>query len=74
MASYAAGNATVTECFFDGEIITYLNSTFDGFFNQYTGDFEICIGGVYGSVCDIGWNDAAARAFCRDQFGSNYGT
>ena len=64
---------TIRECFNEGEIISYLNYTFDGLFSRYEGDFEICIGGVYGSVCDIGWDDAAAQAFCRDRYGSNYG-
>ena len=71
--SPVAGNATARECFFEGDVIPYLNFTSDGIFSQYEGDFEICIGGLYGSVCDIGWDDNAAQAFCRDRVGSSYG-
>ena len=62
-----------SECFSDGSILSYFNYTFNGLSNQYEGDFEVCIGGFYGSVCDIGWDQVAAQAVCRDQFGSNYG-
>ena len=70
---HAVGNATIRECFSEGDIISNLTFTSNGLFSRYEGDFEICIGGLYGSVCDIGWDDAAAQAFCRDRYGSNYG-
>ena len=62
-----------SECFYEGSIMSYFNYTFRGQLNQYEGEFEVCIGGLYGSVCDIGWDQAAAEAVCRDQFGSRYG-
>ena len=63
-----------SECSFEGEILSNFNYTSTGgLFSRYEGHFEICIGGFYGSVCDIGWNQAAAQALCRDRFGSNYG-
>ena len=71
---HAVVNATVRECFNEEQIISYLSFTSDGLLGRYEGDFEICIGGLYGSVCDIGWDDAAAQAFCCDRYGSNYGT
>ena len=79
---HAVDNGTVTptppgngtfECTYEGDIISYFNSTPDGLTSQYEGEFEICIGGFYGSVCDIGWDEAAAQALCRDRFGYNYG-
>ena len=88
MLSDTAGNSTVTptppttttppgngsfECSYEGDILTYFNYTSDGVLSRNEGEFEICIGGRYGSVCDIGWDEAAAQALCRDRFGSNYG-
>ncbi len=29
---------------------------------------EICLGGEYAGICDVGWNDRAARVAC-NQFG-----
>ena len=66
------GNGTF-ECTYEGDVINYFNQTSSGPLGQYEGVFEICVGGFYGSVCDIGWDEAAAQAFCRGQFGSNYG-
>ena len=61
------------ECFFEGDVRPYFNFTFDGQRSSYEGEFEVCIRGSYGSVCDIGWNQVAAQAVCRDRFGSFYG-
>ena len=33
--------------------------------NEYEGRVEICMSGVWGSVCDSGWDDADAYAVCR---------
>ena len=62
-----------TECFFEGQIIPYFNDTSDGQLSRFEGTFEICIGGFYGSVCDISWNEAAAQTLCQSQYGSRYG-
>ena len=60
------------ECGDDGRILSYFNYTYNGPLSQIEGEFEVCIGGFYGSVCDIGWDQAAAQAVCRNQFGSRY--
>ena len=62
-----------SECFYEGSIMSYFNYTSRGLLSQYEGEFEVCIGGLYGSVCDIGWDQTAAQAVCRDQYGSRYG-
>ncbi len=28
--------------------------------------------GVYGAVCDLGWDQLDAQVFCREQFGDEY--
>ena len=61
------------ECFIQGEILPYLNETSHRGLRSFQGTFEICIGGLYGSVCDIGWNQSAAQTLCRDLYGSEYG-
>ena len=61
------------DCSYEGQISTNFTQISNGLFSRYEGVFEVCIGGVLGSVCDIGWNEAAARAICSGQFGSNYG-
>ena len=33
--------------------------------NAYEGRVELCINGVWGSVCDSGWDDREAHAVCR---------
>ena len=38
-------------------------STSDGY-SFYGGRVEVCQDGVYGAVCDIGWNREAAQATC----------
>lgn len=60
------------ECSVEGELLNYFNSSFVDYLRHYEGAFEICIGGLYGSVCDIGWNQAAAQAVCHSQFGEGY--
>ena len=66
------GNGTF-DCSYEGQISTNFSLIGNGLLSQYEGVFEVCIGGVLGSVCDIGWNEAAAQAICRNRFGSNYG-
>ena len=66
------GNGTF-DCSYDGQIIGNFTQFTIGALSRYEGIFEVCIGGVLGSVCDIGWNETAAQAICRDQFGYNYG-
>ena len=61
-----------TECFIQGEILPYLNETLYRGLRSFQGTFEICTGSLYGSVCDIGWNQSAAQALCRHLYGSNY--
>ena len=60
------------ECFVEGEVLSYFNDTSHGGLSRFEGTFEICIGGYYGSVCDIGWNQAATQTLCHSQFGSRY--
>ena len=62
------------ECFVEGLVFLFFNDTLDGQLSRFQGTFEICIGGFYGSVCDIGWNQAAAQTLCQSQFGSRYGS
>lgn len=64
---------TTIECFSDGELILVFNGTSHEQLSHFEGTFEICVGGVYGSVCDNGWNQAAAQAVCHSQFGNSYG-
>ena len=33
--------------------------------NEYEGRVEICMNGVWGSVCDSGWGDTDAYAVCK---------
>ena len=47
-----------TDCV-DGEIGLFGGS------NYLEGRVEICINGVWGFVCDDGWNDVAAGVVCR---------
>lgn len=61
------------ECSYEGQINANFTEIGNGILSRYEGVFEVCIGGVLGSVCDIGWNEAAAQAICRDRFGYNYG-
>ena len=55
---------------FDGDVRT-VNTTFSSyevngdFFNIENGTFEVCLGGVYGSVCDLGWSNEDAAVLCR---------
>lgn len=37
----------------------------DGVFDQQ-GRVEICTNGIWGTICDQGWDDADARILCRD--------
>ena len=36
-----------------------------GYLSIVEGTFEQCIGGFYGPVCDIGWDERDATAFCQ---------
>jgi hypothetical protein len=60
------------ECFIQGEILPYLNETSYRGLRSFQGTFEICIGDLYGSVCDIGWNQLAVQTLCRDLYGNEY--
>jgi hypothetical protein len=61
-------------CSYEGQLSANFTQINNGALGRFEGVIEVCIGGVVGSVCDIGWNEAAAQAVCRDRFGSNYGT
>ena len=61
------------ECSVEGEVLPGFNDTSNGLFSRFEGTFEVCVDGLYGSVCDIGWNLEAAQVVCHDQFGSKYG-
>ena len=66
------GNTTF-DCSYEGEIRANFTQTSSGVLGRFEGVIEVCVGGDLGSVCDIGWDEAAAQAVCRDRFGSNYG-
>ena len=57
----------------DGEIRTDFVNISRGQFRQFEGTFDICAGGLFGRVCDIGWNQLAAQAVCRREFGDGFG-
>ena len=61
------------ECSIQGEILPYLVERSHRGLRSFQGTFEICIGGLYGSVCDIGWNQLAAQTLCGDLYGNEYG-
>ena len=61
------------ECLTDGNLISHLNDTSVGQLIRFEGTFEVCIAGLYGSVCDLTWNLAAAQAVCRSLFDNSYG-
>ena len=50
----------------DGEI------RLNGGQSQAEGIVEICFGGVWGTICDDGWDDSDARVACR-QLGYSHG-
>ena len=53
--------------------ITYSNIIVNGeYLSVVEGAAEQCIDGFLGPVCDIGWDDVDATAFCRRFQGSNY--
>ena len=61
------------ECSVEGQVLPDFNNTSDGVLGRFEGTFEICIERLYGSVCDVGWNQEAAQTLCHSQFGSRYG-
>ena len=69
----AAATGPSVECSVEGEVLPDFNDTLDRPFSRLEGTFEVCVEGLYGSVCDIGWNLEAAQTLCHDQFGSGYG-
>ena len=53
---------------------TYSNVLVNGdYLSIVEGTFEQCIGGFYGPVCDIGWDERDATAFCQGFQGTDYG-
>ena len=52
------GNGTF-DCNYEGQIIANFTQFRIGALSRYEGVFEVCIGSVLGSVCDIGWNETA---------------
>lgn len=67
-----ATTAPPIECSVEGEVLPYFSETSDGRVQVFQGTFEICIGGLYGSVCDITWNQSVAQALCHNQFGRKF--
>ena len=41
--------------------------------NNASGRVEVCLGGLWGTVCDHGWTNNDANTVCR-QLGYNHGT
>ena len=50
---------TARTCFVDGAIRLSGRST------SREGRVEMCLGGVWGTICDDGWSTADARVVCR---------
>ena len=42
--------------------------------NEYEGRAEVCVNGVWGSICHNGWDKSDANAFCGQLGYSSYGT
>lgn len=61
------------ECSIQGQTLSYFNETSYRGLRAFQGTLEICIGNLYGSVCDIGWNQSAALTFCQHIYGHDYG-
>ena len=61
------------ECLVEGQVFPVFHDTSGGQLSRFEGTFDICIGGLIGSVCDIGWNQEAAQTLCHSQFGNRYG-
>ena len=60
-------NATVQPTCSDGEFeiaLTNFNLNSDRMSGLVTGRVEVCYNSAYGSVCDIGWDEADARVLC----------
>ncbi len=47
---------------------TTLSPSGNGLEATVTTGIEVCLGGVFGGICDVGWDDRDARVAC-NQFG-----
>jgi hypothetical protein len=58
----------------DGQFLV-VNVTYEDFLGQfiggltYTARVVVCLDGVFGSVCDVDWDQDDATVFCRSDFG-----
>ena len=59
-----------SQCFTDGEF-SVVNITYDNFLGQFVGrglnftaKVVVCQDGVYGSLCDVNWDQNDANVFC----------
>ena len=58
--SYNASVIIVWPLACNGSVVRLVNGIFDG-----SGRVEVCIGGVWGTVCDDGWDDVDASVVCQ---------
>ena len=74
LPSSTTGGPDVPVCFSDGEVNSgpFIYS-YNGPLTSFEGPVEICVNGLYESVCDIGWDEVDAQALCRYQLGGNVG-
>ena len=47
-------------------------TTYDGNLRIYTGRVEVCINGIYHSICNIGWDNHDAQVVCNQIYSSRY--
>ena len=59
MRLYILPSLKARNCFVEGEIRLERGST------SREGRVEVCLGGVWGTVCDNGWGVVDARVVCR---------
>ena len=65
---------TRRECYTEGLVNSNLLDYDYGLQDSVMGPIEICVDGLYESLCDIGWDQLGAQALCNQQFGGNSGT